>query len=64
MQNLIAIDELITFPLRACEAIRWPMCHAVFSSETSKAEHLETAHPGWAEIIMLAYLQKIPRENG
>ena len=40
------------------------MCHAVFSSETSKAEHLETAHPGWAEIIMLAYLQKIPRENG
>lgn len=64
MLNIVPVSELIAGKFATPEEISCPICRDRFASENSKAEHLERAHPTWAETLMFAYLRKTPREHG
>jgi hypothetical protein len=64
MLNMVPLSELTGIPMTEVKVIACAFCQAIFTSETSKAEHLEEAHPNWAALMMSAYLRQIPRENG
>ncbi len=64
MLNIIPVSMLTADSFRAPETISCPICHELMVNETAKTQHLESAHPGWAALMMSAFLSKIPRANG
>ncbi len=64
MLNIIPVSMLTASSFEAPETISCPICNEFMANETAKTQHLESAHPGWATLMMSAFLSSIPRENG
>jgi hypothetical protein len=64
MLNIIPVSMLTASSCRAAQTINCPICHEFMVDESAKAQHLESAHPGWAALMMSAFLSKIARANG
>lgn len=64
MMNMVSLSELAGPQFAVPVAIICPICHNQCANEQSKAAHMESAHPNWAALLMMAYLRQTPRENG
>jgi hypothetical protein len=64
MLNIIPVSMLTANSFRAPDTIICPICRELMVNETEKTQHLESAHAGWATLMMSAFLSKIPRANG